>query len=81
MTPEQRSRRARVAAHTSWAHTVDRTARTAAGTRAFLARFEEQVDPEGILPADARCERARHARTAYMLKLAERSAAARRRSR
>jgi hypothetical protein len=79
MTPEQRRRRARIAAHASWANTADRTARTAAGTKAFLDRFEQQVDPEGVLPAGVRAVMARHARTAYMLQLAERSATARRR--
>jgi hypothetical protein len=79
LTRQQRSRRARIAAHASWAATDDRTARTAAGTEAFLARFERQVDPDGVLPADQRAEMARHARIAYMLQLAERSAEARRR--
>ena len=79
MTPEQRRRRARIAAHASWAMTSDRTARTSSGTRAFLDRFERQVDPEGVLPEDVRAAMAKHARTAYMLQLAEKSAAARRR--
>ena len=79
MTPEQRRRRARIAAHVSWSNTTDRAARTAAGTRAFLGRFERQVDPDGLLPDDVRATMAKHARTAYMLQLAERSAAARRR--
>jgi hypothetical protein len=79
MTPQQRQRRARIAAHASWANTADRTARTAAGTKAFLDRFERQVDPEGVLPDEVRAVMAGHARTAYMLQLAEKSAAARRR--
>jgi hypothetical protein len=79
MTPQQRRRRARIAAHVSWANTTDRTARTAAGTKAFLDRFERQVDPDGVLPADLRTVMAQHARKAYMLRLAERSAAARQR--
>jgi hypothetical protein len=79
MTPERRRRRARIAAHASWANTADRAARTAAGTKAFLDRFERQVDPEGVLPEEVRTAMAAHARKAYMLQLAERSAAARRR--
>ncbi|WP_410814824.1 hypothetical protein [Micromonospora sp. 067-2] len=79
LTPEQRRRRARIAAHVSWANTTDRTARTAAGTKAFLDRFERQVDPDGTLPIELRSAMAQHARTAYMLQLAERSAAARKR--
>jgi hypothetical protein len=79
LTPQQRRRRARIAAHASWANTSDRTARTAPGTKAFMQRFEHQVDPERLLPEEVRATMAKHARTAYMLQLAERSAAARRR--
>jgi hypothetical protein len=81
LTPQQRKRRARIAAHASWAATPDRAARTAHGTQAFLRRFERQVDPDGTLPEDVRTAMALHARTAYMLQLAEKSAAARRRQR
>ncbi|MFC7248192.1 hypothetical protein ACFQO7_37515 [Catellatospora aurea] len=73
LTAAQRRRRARVAVHTSWANTADRPARTAPARRAFHARFERQVDPNGELPADERAERVRHAVKAYMLQLAERS--------
>jgi hypothetical protein len=79
MTAEQRRRRARIAAHASWAKTPDRAARTAAGTAAFLSRFERQVDPDGVQPAEVRAEMAKHARLAYMLQLAERSRRIRRR--
>ena len=81
MTPAQRQRRARIAAHASWANTSDRSARTSAGPQAFLDRFERQVDPDQVLPDEQRKIMAKHARTAYMLQLAERSAAARRRLR
>jgi len=79
MTAAQRRRRARIAAHTSWANTADRTARTSPGTQAFLERFARQVDPDRKLPDEVRAAMAQHARTAYMLQLAEKSAAARRR--
>jgi hypothetical protein len=79
LTAEQRTRRARIAAHASWANTTDPAARTAPATSAFLARFECQVDPYGVLSDDVRLVMAVHARKAYMLQLAERSAAARRR--
>jgi hypothetical protein len=79
VTPQQRSRRARIAAHASWAATTDQAARTAPGTAGFCARFERQVDPDGTLSTEQRAEQARHARIAYMLQLAERSAEARRR--
>ena len=53
---------------------------TAAGRRAFLDRFEREVDPDGILPPPERAARAEAARKAYMAALAARSATARRRS-
>lgn len=81
LTAQQRRYRARLAAHASWANASDRKARTAAGTAAFLERFERQVDPEGALPAEVRQQMAVHARTTYMLRLAKRSAEARRRKR
>jgi hypothetical protein len=77
LNPKQRSRRARIAAHASWANTADRPGRTAAATASFLARFEKQVDPLGVLEPEIRATMAQHARRAYMLQLAERSAKAR----
>lgn len=81
MTPEERSMRARVAVHTSWAHTPDRTARTAPARDAAFARFERQVDPDGVLPAEERRQRAEHLRKAEMQRLALKSAQARRKRR
>jgi hypothetical protein len=65
LTPQQRSRRARIAAHASWANTADRAGRTAAATASFLARFERQVDPLGVLEPGVREQMALHARRAY----------------
>jgi hypothetical protein len=56
----------RVGALESWSRTEDRTARTANGRAAFMARFDECPDPEA-------------ARKAYFLRLAQKSADARRR--
>jgi len=81
LTPAQRSLRARIAAHTSWANTTDRSARTAAARKAALDRFERQVDPDGALPARERALRAASARKAHFTRLALRSAQARRRGR
>ena len=78
LTPEERAMRARVAVHTSWAHTVDRAARTAPARDAAFARYERQVDPDGVLPPDVRRQRAEHARKADMQRLAMKSAQARR---
>lgn len=76
-TPAQRGR---IGAHVSWSRTADRTARTEPGRKGFLARFEREVDPEGVLTDAERLHRAEHARTAYMQKLALASAAKRRKN-
>jgi hypothetical protein len=78
LTPEQRSLRARLASHVSWANTVDRAARTAAARQAAHDRFERLVDPEGVLPPEERARRAAHARQAHFIRMAMRSAQARR---
>ena len=78
LTPEQRSLRARIASHESWARTPDASARTAPGRKAFLDRFERQVDPNGELSPAERARRAEHARKAYFARLALKSARARR---
>src|SRR5580704_17437219 len=67
----------RIAAEVSRARTHDRAARTRPARETFLKRFEKQVDPDGTLPPEERRQRAEHAKRAYMLQLAKRSAAAR----
>lgn len=52
---------------------------TANARSAFLAKFEEEVDPEQRLSPDERAKRATMARKAYFLRLAMKSTAARRR--
>jgi hypothetical protein len=78
LSPAERSLRARLAAHAL--HAQGKTS-TAAGTAAFLARFERLVDPDGTLPPAERARRAAHARKAYMARLALRSARVRRQRR
>lgn len=73
-TPAQRGR---IGAHISWSRTIDRTARTEPGRKGFMARFEREVDPDGVLSEGERARRAEHARKAYMQKLALASAARR----
>jgi hypothetical protein len=68
----------RIAAEVSWARTHDRAARTRPVRETFLKRFEKEVDPDGSLPPEERRQRAQHAKRAYMLQLAKRSAAPRR---
>jgi hypothetical protein len=79
LTPAERSLRARIAVHTSWAQTTDRAARTAPARRAALERFQCQVDPDGSLSEAERARRAEQAMRAHMARLALRSAQARRR--
>lgn len=67
-TPSERRMQGQAAAHQSWANTVDRSARTAAGRRAALAKFDDSPDPES-------------ARKAHMKRLALKSAQARRKNR
>ena len=76
LTPGERTLRARVAAHAL--HAQGGTS-TSAGTAAFLARFERQVDPDGVLPPGERAKRAEHARRSYMAALALKASRTRRR--
>lgn len=73
-----RSMTAKLAAHESWARTQNRSARTAKARAALLAKFEREVDPDGILPLAERARRAEHARKAYYTRLALKSAKSRR---
>lgn len=77
-SPQERALAARIASHASWAQTKDASARTAPARTAALARFEREVDPDGTLPPAERARRAEHARKAYFLRLALKSAQARR---
>lgn len=75
----ERSLKRAAASHSSWARTVDRTARTEPGRRAMNQRFENQVDPDGVLDPRERAIRAEHGRRAYYLAMAARSVESRRR--
>ncbi len=77
-TSATRSLIGRIGAEVSWSRTEDRPARTAPGRRAFLDRFDREVDPEGNLPPEERARRAEHLRKAYFARLALASAKARR---
>ncbi len=74
-----RTQRGRLGAWTSWARTEDRAARTLPARRAFLDRFDKEVDPDGELPIQERAKRAEWARKSYYQRLAMKSAAARQR--
>ena len=51
---------------------------TKAGRAAFMQRFIDEVDPDGILEPEERAKRAAAARRAYMLRLSLKSAQVRR---
>lgn len=65
MTPEQRVLRARMGAFALHAKRSTRET-TEAARAAFAAKFEVQVDPDGVLPEAERQRRATAARRAYM---------------
>jgi len=77
LTPSERVMRARLAAHTLHATITDPAAHTAPARKAFLDRFELEVDPDGTLDPSERARRAAHARKAYFARLALKSAKAR----
>jgi hypothetical protein len=77
MNPSERALRARLAAHAMHGRNDARDT-TAKARAAFLARFEHQADPDGVLPAAERQRRAQQLRNAYFARLALASAKARR---
>ncbi|BCL23462.1 hypothetical protein GCM10017668_53050 [Streptomyces tuirus] len=77
MSAAERSLRAQIAAHTLWANCDDPSAHTAPARKAFLDRFEREVDPDGTLTTEERARRADHARRAYFKRLALASSRAR----
>lgn len=78
MTPEQRSMRARMAAHHLHAQRDPRET-TAPARAAFIDSFKARVDPDGALSEPERERRAQSLLRAHMLKLALASSSARRR--
>lgn len=68
----------RIAAYESWARTTDRTARTQAGRDGLLARFEREVDPDGVMDPVTRAKAVEAKRSAHYLRLAQKSAEVRR---
>jgi hypothetical protein len=69
-----------MAAHSLHARVTDPSDHTAPARKAFNDRFEKQVDPDGILSPQDRARRAEHARKAFFLALALKSAKARRKT-
>lgn len=79
MDPQDRSLRASLAAHTSWANTLDPASRTAKARAAANGRFEKEarkLHPDATDEQIARV--AAHLRSAHFKRLALASAKARR---
>ena len=79
LSPQERTLRARLAAHTLHSK-VDPTKHTEPARTAFLDRFIDEVDPDRQLPESERLRRAEHAKKAYFTRLALKSAKARRKA-
>lgn len=77
LSPSDRVLQARIAAHALHSQHDSREL-TAKARATFLAKFEAEVDPEGVLPEDERRRRAEHARKAHFTRMALASARARR---
>jgi hypothetical protein len=77
LSPTERVLRARVAAHAKHAQHDPRTTMDKARA-VFLARFDRQADPDGLLPPAERERRAQQLRSAHFARLALASAKARR---
>lgn len=69
---------ARAAAHESWAHTSNRSARTAPGRKAALAKLEREVDPDGRMSQKDRAKAAINAQKARMFAISQKGVDARR---
>jgi hypothetical protein len=80
VSPAERSLRARLAAHTLHARRDSRQT-TAIARAGFLARFEREVDPDGVLDPSERRRRAEQARRAYFVRLSLAALEARRATR
>ncbi len=77
MKPSERSLRARMAAHTLHSK-YDSREITAPARAAFAKKFEDEVDPQRLLPEAERQRRADQARKAHYTRMAYKSAQSRR---
>lgn len=67
-----RSRAARIASNTRWAHEPDRVAATQAMRDAQQRKFEDEVDPERVLPPAELARRVASLKSAHYTRLASR---------
>jgi hypothetical protein len=77
LTPEERSLRARMGGYAVSAKHDTREI-TKPAREAFMARFERQVDPDGVLPEAERQRRAEAAKKLHFQRMAWKSAKVRR---
>jgi len=80
LSTEERRLRASLAAHTAHAKHGS-AAMTWAAQKAFLEKFEKEVDPDGVLSSEERSKRAENARKAHMTRLSYRAVRAARAAR
>lgn len=66
LSATERRLRAQLAARTRWAFEADRSAATLAARRAAIAKYEREVDPDGVLPVVERVRRAESLRAAHL---------------
>tara|TARA_B100000315_G_scaffold210823_2_gene207315 strand:- start:181 stop:444 length:264 start_codon:yes stop_codon:yes gene_type:complete len=76
LTPEERRLRAQIGAYSLHAK-YDSRQITEKARAAFMSRFENEVDPERILPEEERTRRADKAKSAHFRKMALRSSKSR----
>ena len=77
LTPEQRTIRAKLAAHARWSKVEDRTAATAPARQALHDRIAAEIDPDNRLDPLERAKRVDSAVKAHMLRLSLKSSKAR----
>jgi hypothetical protein len=79
MDPQERTLRASLAAHTSWANTLDPASRTAKARAAANGRFEQQAREKHPNASEEQIARvAEHLKSAHFRRLALAAARARR---
>lgn len=69
LSPSQRTQRAKIAARARWSQ-QDGADGTQAARTAFMARFERQVDPDGVLHPTERLRRAESAKREHFQRMA-----------
>lgn len=81
MTPEDRTRIAKIAANTRWGGTDDTVKATEKARRIAEDRFMIQADPAGVLPPEVRARKAANLRRAFYQRLSAVGVKARQRRR